>query len=163
VSWQPLSRKDYPCSFPAPIISDVCVQDLRGFHVCPGWSGVIDCGSDRTIIPTRAAAYLDINIAAPNVPQNTVTLTGSAAETCPVVYVQISHHDFGMLEPVKVAFMDRDTILLGRDCLAQFVFTFHGPKKHFVIHQDRNSMTLFGLVLLPHFIRRRIRPPENQH
>lgn len=163
MTWRPLSSYDYPCNCPAPVIKDVYVQDLDGSHCYPGLSAVIDCGSDRTIIPSSAAAYLGINVGAKNLERKPLTITGSDPVTCPLVYVQISHHDFGLLEPVKVGFMEkRDTILLGRDCLKQFVFTFHGPKGHFLIHQDRKSMTFLGLMLLPPFLRRRIRPPQQQ-
>lgn len=164
MKWRPLSIVDqeYDCIVnPAPILSDVVVQDLTG-KVSPGWHTVIDSGSDLTIIPIRAAAYLSINIAARKVERKPVKKANSDLEDCPRIYLQISHPDFGLLEPVKAGIMNRSTVLLGRDCLKQVIFRIHGPKGKFIIHQNRNPCLLFAARFLPNEWRQKWRLPGSQ-
>ncbi|HTX21679.1 MAG TPA: hypothetical protein VMD27_07470 [Candidatus Aquilonibacter sp.] len=160
MKWRRLSSEDYPCNHPAPILTNVTINGLDGVRCSPGWPAIIDSGSDRTIIPSVALPYLEFNFAADSLDHTTFTITGSAPIKSTLVFVQLSHEDFGKLEPTEVAHMDRQTILFGRDCLKQLLFTFHGPQKHFIIHQNRSSFSLWWLRLLPKKFRHNVRPPE---
>lgn len=160
VKWRPLSNKGYPCNHPAPILTDVVINGLDGVHCSPGWPAIIDSGSDRTIVPSAALPYLGFNFAADILDQATFTITGSKPIRSTLVFVQLSHEDFGHLESIEVGHMDRATILFGRDCLRQVLFTFHGPEKHFIIQQNRSSLSLWWLRLMPQKFRNKVRSPE---
>jgi hypothetical protein len=160
VNWRPLTKEDYPCNHAAPILKDVAIHGLDGIQCSPGWPAIIDSGSDRTMIPSSAASHLKLNFAAENLDRTTFTITGSEPAQSALVYVQFSHPDFGKLEPIQVGHLKRSTILLGRDCLKQLLFTLHGPKRQFIIHQNRSSFFLWWLRLMPNKIRHQTRPPE---
>lgn len=158
MNWRPLSKNSYPCNHLAPILQEVEVHSLDGKRCSPGWPAVIDSGADLTAVPLSVASHLDVNVG--KLHRKNLQLTGQLPELCPVIYLQISHGDFGMLEPVQAAIMDRNTILFGRDCLKQVLFTFHGPKKQFIIHQNRKWWSLFMIRFMPDRINRQRRTPE---
>lgn len=124
----------------------------------PGWPTIIDTGADLTVVPTAVAAHLQINVAKQE--RTKLKFAGRAPDFVPVLFLEIEHPDFGRLQPVKAAFMDRNTILLGRDCLKQFLFMLHGPKGQFIVHQNRSWWVLHMLRFMPDRVRRQMRPPE---
>lgn len=160
MKWRPLSNQGYPCNHPAPILYNVTINALDEIHLSPGWPSVIDSGSDRTIIPSASLAYLKYHFAADRADHATFTITGSKPIKSSLVWVQLSHEDFGRLNTTQVGHMDRDTILLGRDCLKQLLFTYHGPERHFIIHQNRSSFFLWWLRFLPKNVRHKLRAPQ---
>lgn len=157
MNWRPLSNDEYPCNHLAAILQDVDVHSLDGKACSPKWQAVLDTGSDYTVVPSSVAAHLDVNFT--KMERKKLQMTGCLPNLCPVLYLQISHSDFGTLEPVKAAFMDRKTILLGRDCLNQMLLTIHGPKKQFIVHQSRSWWSLHVIRFMPGRISRRFRPP----
>lgn len=102
---------------------------------CPGWDVIIDTGTPRTIVPLSAAAFLRINVA--TVPTVDLTLPDNSTLSCPALFVKLFHTDFGTVGPVKAAFMNRDNVLLGRDCLCRLLLTYDGEKERFLIRKRK--------------------------
>jgi hypothetical protein len=133
VRWHPLSKDgDYPCKHHAPILKEVIAYSLDGKKCSPGWPAIIDSGSDLTLVPPAVAVHLEANVG--KLKREGFKLDGQS-HSGPAFYLQISHPDFGLLAPIEAAIMDRKTILFGRDCLRQILFTFHGPDNRFIIQQ----------------------------
>jgi hypothetical protein len=163
VQWRPLTRPDGNIySAPAPILADVTVNHLNGVKCSPGWPALIDSGADKTIVPSQAALHLGLKVVADVMDRTfTFTILGSNPIQSTALYVQLSHPDFGTTKPLSVAHMNRPNIIMGRDFLNEYLFVIHGPKNHFIIHQNRSSFHLWLLRLMPRKNRSEMRPPED--
>lgn len=154
--------EDHVSNAVAPILKNVTINHLNGTKCSPGWSALIDSGSDITVIPSRAAHHLGLKVVA-DVKDRTFAFKflGSAPIQSTALFVQFSHPDFGTTETRTVAHMDIPHIIIGRDFLSRYLFMIHGPKGHFIIHQNRSSLKLWFLRLMPRKYRMGMRPPED--
>jgi hypothetical protein len=136
LKWRPIRlnhlSRDY--LFLPPKLEKGEVWDGRDYS-CPGWDIIIDTGTPRTIIPLTAAALLGVKIA--TVPNIDLVLPDNTILSCPSLYVKVFHEDFGSIGPIKAAFMHRDNILLGRDCLSHLLLAYDGKNARFLIRKRR--------------------------
>jgi len=137
VRWHLLSHKygATNCKIKAPILEGAAIFNWEGVE-CPNWPILIDTGSDRTIIPTTAPAFLGTSIITTDPKYSVSIISGDAVEVYPLVYVRIFHKDFGFL-PVRAACAAQGHILLGRDVLSQLLLIYDGKLSRFLIRPRR--------------------------
>jgi len=129
---QTLSRQGIGYAFrcPAPVAEDVIVEDLHNNRHPHGWTAVVDTGGDGTVVPMQVCR----DLALPAVGRRRIRSLdpGSPGRDYSLFWVTIRLD--GVQEVVlKVIAVERPTLILGRDFLAQCLFQMDGPTSRWLL------------------------------
>jgi hypothetical protein len=112
------------------------------------WPLLIDTGAEISIIPAFAATSLGVDLQSAG-PVSLVLGDTKTVVECDTVYACIAQRDFGFINPVKVACMERKNIVLGRDALNSLLFVYDGRSSRFKLRKRKlRDMIALRLVAL---------------
>lgn len=115
--------------YTALIVHDIqiCHPDKTDIQIGP-LTGLVDTGCDFAVIPQHTVESLDLQ---PVDVIKATTATGSQMVNVHLVHMQIP--GIGMVNTFAIATPDRDTVLIGRRCVAHTKITIDWPAKKWSI------------------------------
>ncbi len=136
-----LSKTSSTCVYnePAAVIENITVCDLPGNKHPDPWSGMVDTGADRTVVPLTICEYLGLSPSDMRRPRGFDSQ--APLRDIPLYYVQVRVSGIGDVRLLAYG-VPRSNLLLGRDFLRGLVLLMDNKRLLWQIgrHSIRSQM-----------------------